>query len=540
MLLLMVMMMKMMMMMMKRIEMGMEVMKMVKELMTMTMTTLVIKGVIGLRDILTDLLSWAITVMFVATPRMVMGSIRFFLHGGVRTVWNLIKLAWTLYLNIRGGITWVIMLLRLLGFAALLTPAWCRLVPFYFSNKRIIRNVQYGENKRNFLDVYLPSTVDYPIAATAEGTEREKVPVIIFVSGGAWCIGYKGWAALMGKKFMSHPAGVCFISADYRNFPQGTVSDMIEDIDTCVDYVFQHCDEYGGDRNRIYLAGQSAGAHLSALVCLRAAIREHTTAAMASPISSALDLANYQTTTTTKTTTSAPPSPTKVANQSPSTSCVSWQASSLKGFIGISGPYNIRGAARQFIERGLNQNILKHIFEDNLEAFSPTIIVKNYPARIISRLLPPKWYLFHGTADHTLPHSSSVEFADALRKQDIETKIFLYHGKSHTDPIIEDAMLGKDDKLIHDVMKIVLNSDSLVYNYRFSGDRINSESQSAKTSINDIKVSTTTPTTTTTTTRLPSAPANQSFSTSRSRHFKKDADLAHPLIISLARFVNPF
>ena len=43
-------------------------------------------------------------------------------------------------------------------------------------------------------------------------------PVIIFVSGGAWIIGYKCWGALMGKMFSEH--GVIFVTPDYRNFPQ--------------------------------------------------------------------------------------------------------------------------------------------------------------------------------------------------------------------------------------------------------------------------------------------------------------------------------
>lgn len=48
--------------------------------------------------------------------------------------------------------------------------------------------------------------------------EIQNKPVIVFLSGGAWIIGYKCWGALMGKMFAEH--GVIFVTPDYRNFPQ--------------------------------------------------------------------------------------------------------------------------------------------------------------------------------------------------------------------------------------------------------------------------------------------------------------------------------
>ncbi|EOY04313.1 Prenylcysteine methylesterase [Theobroma cacao] len=61
---------------------------------------------------------------------------------------------------------------------------------------------------------------------------------------------------------------------DYRNFPQGTISDMVKDVSQGISFVCNIIGEYGGDPNRIYLMGQSAGAHVSACVLLEQAIRE--------------------------------------------------------------------------------------------------------------------------------------------------------------------------------------------------------------------------------------------------------------------------
>ncbi|XP_039043600.1 probable isoprenylcysteine alpha-carbonyl methylesterase ICMEL2 [Hibiscus syriacus] len=49
-----------------------------------------------------------------------------------------------------------------------------------------------------------------------------------FVTGGAWIIGYKAWGSLLGLQLAERDIIVACI--DYRNFPQGTISDMVKDV----------------------------------------------------------------------------------------------------------------------------------------------------------------------------------------------------------------------------------------------------------------------------------------------------------------------
>ena len=42
--------------------------------------------------------------------------------------------------------------------------------------------------------------------------------MVVFLSGGAWLIGYKAWAYLQGKVLQNN--GVMCIMPDYRNYPQ--------------------------------------------------------------------------------------------------------------------------------------------------------------------------------------------------------------------------------------------------------------------------------------------------------------------------------
>lgn len=111
----------------------------------------------------------------------------------------------------RGTKTWVIMLLRLLSFTVLLTPGWYQLVMYWLFDKNIRRNVAYssdGASQRHLLDLYLPlpssccccnSTAFTHNNNTASTSTGNTAPVIIFVSGGAWMIGYKMWSALIAR-----------------------------------------------------------------------------------------------------------------------------------------------------------------------------------------------------------------------------------------------------------------------------------------------------------------------------------------------------
>lgn len=93
-----------------------------------------------------------------------------------------------------------------------------------------------------------------------------KYPVVVFLSGGAWIIGYRAWGAFMGM--LMAQLGVVFVSPDYRNFPQGTINDMVIDATNAIQWTQDNIHKYGGDKNNMYVISQSAGAHIGALMML--------------------------------------------------------------------------------------------------------------------------------------------------------------------------------------------------------------------------------------------------------------------------------
>lgn len=176
---------------------------------------------------------------------------------------------------IHGTRTWVVMAARLLMFTVLLAPGWYKLLRYWFLSPLIIRNLRYGKGakNRNLLDVYLP--VPQQKHSKAKGMEdntnynnsfsrKNGAPVVIFVSGGAWTIGYKMWSALVARGLAR--LGILTIVPDYRNFPQGDIEDMMEDVRLSVEWTVCNAHRFGGDSNKIVLSGQSAGAHIT--LCL--------------------------------------------------------------------------------------------------------------------------------------------------------------------------------------------------------------------------------------------------------------------------------
>jgi prenylcysteine alpha-carboxyl methylesterase len=224
------------------------------------------------------------------------------------------------------------------------------------------------------------------------------------MTGGAWIIGYRAWGTLVGRFLQT--LGIIMIAPDYRNYPQGTVTEMLEDVDAAMQWVFTNISVYGGDPNNIVLVGQSAGAQLSVVSILHQAIYGR-------------------------------PYP-------PKSNTMMWSGR-LKAFVGVSGPYDLAMQAEYMDVRGLSKDVFSRIMEHRLGYFSPSTMLKQLEASQKSSFLPamPRtMHFLHGDCDKTVPVSISVAFSQALAELGVPVQLTLFSGKSHTDPILEDPMTG--------------------------------------------------------------------------------------------------
>jgi acetyl esterase/lipase len=118
-----------------------------------------------------------------------------------------------------------------------------------------IGNLRYGEHALNRLDVY------------RRRSRPTGGPVLVYLHGGGY---YSGNKRREGKPLLHRLAGqgwVC-ISADYRLRPSAGWPDHLVDAKKVIAWAREHAAEYGGDPNQIFMAGSSAGGHLSAICAL--------------------------------------------------------------------------------------------------------------------------------------------------------------------------------------------------------------------------------------------------------------------------------
>ncbi|MEU8889811.1 alpha/beta hydrolase [Streptomyces sp. NPDC048442] len=95
------------------------------------------------------------------------------------------------------------------------------------------------------------------------------LPVTVFCHGGGFVIGNLDSHDALCRT-TARQTGSLVISVDYRLSPEHPFPAALEDGFAAYAWARKHVDEWGGDPERIALAGDSAGASISAAVCLMA------------------------------------------------------------------------------------------------------------------------------------------------------------------------------------------------------------------------------------------------------------------------------
>ncbi|HEX5043026.1 MAG TPA: alpha/beta hydrolase [Candidatus Polarisedimenticolaceae bacterium] len=114
------------------------------------------------------------------------------------------------------------------------------------------RNLAYGTHPRQRLDLVVPETKGFP--------------TVVFVHGGSLSTGDKADEDY-GKVCRAFPAaGIACASVNYRLAADAGWPAQAEDVATALTWVRAHVAARGGDPDRLFLLGHSAGAMLVALV----------------------------------------------------------------------------------------------------------------------------------------------------------------------------------------------------------------------------------------------------------------------------------
>ncbi|KAL3908414.1 MAG: hypothetical protein SGARI_003075 [Bacillariaceae sp.] len=254
------------------------------------------------------------------------------------------------------------------------------------------------------------------------------------VDGGAWIIGYKMWGTLLARTLV--PFGIMVVIPDYRNFPQTNIEGMIQDADRAVEWTLRNIQKHGGDPNKVVICGQSAGAHIGANLLLQKAQKKQVD--------------------------------DNSSNKSEETSTMptAWHATDTKGFIAVSGPYDLVSMEPILHEKGLDKSIVGILFDNNLEKYSPTRTIQLLnptTKQQVQQHFPPTCTI-HGQVDKTVPFQISLELFRAMKELNLQQPVEfkLYPSWSHTDPILEAPFAGNHlfHRDVYDLVQLWTKDDN--------------------------------------------------------------------------------
>jgi len=118
-------------------------------------------------------------------------------------------------------------------------------------------NIHYYENSANHQDEY----------------QNEKCVLDVYYpkNGGNFStvVWFHGGGLTAGSKFIPEALkdkGICIVSVEYRFSPKVKCPAYIEDAAAAVAWVFKHIQTYGGDPDKIFVSGHSAGGYLTLMI----------------------------------------------------------------------------------------------------------------------------------------------------------------------------------------------------------------------------------------------------------------------------------
>lgn len=240
-------------------------------------------------------------------------------------------------------------------------------VPAAFGPYSRIPDVAYGDQPRQTLDVYVP---DVPVMSPPA--------VIIFIHGGGWDSGDKDWYRFVGSGLAEK--GFVAVLPNYRLTPDVGFPVFVEDAARAIAWTLRNAGNYGGDPQRVFIMGHSAGAHIAMLLALDA---RYLAAAGVS-------------------------------------------TDGIRGAVGLSGPY----------EFAIDSDLLRAVFGSAGDPRATQPIE-------FARADAPPLLLIHGTDDRICLDRNSIALAGRVRKAGGQADLRLYPGVSHGETVGGFSRLGR-------------------------------------------------------------------------------------------------
>ena len=110
-------------------------------------------------------------------------------------------------------------------------------------------DLRYGNAPRQRLDIFPCGQPD--------------APTLAYVHGGYWQMNDKDPYAFLGETLL--PAGFNLALIEYTLAPEARMDQIVAEVRAAMSWLIEHAAEHGGDPARVFVAGHSAGGHLTAV-----------------------------------------------------------------------------------------------------------------------------------------------------------------------------------------------------------------------------------------------------------------------------------
>ena len=241
-------------------------------------------------------------------------------------------------------------------------------------------DLEYGSLPRQKLDVYAPL-----------GEVRD-LPVVVFFYGGSWHSGRRQDYRFVAQALTSK--GFVAVIPDYRLYPEATFPAFVEDGAAAFAWVHNNISRFGGNPDRLFVMGHSAGAYIAAMLSLDA----------------------------------------QYLGQ------VGLTPGDIRGFIGLSGPYDFLPLKRQWL----------------IKIFGGADgIPETQPVNFVTAAAPPA-LLLHGATDKVVLASNTRHLAQRWREAGRPVVEIIYpHYKHLTILLYLASFLQEGEPVLRDVANFI-------------------------------------------------------------------------------------
>ena len=113
--------------------------------------------------------------------------------------------------------------------------------------------LSYGVGPSSALDLYRPAD-----------TSTDRLPVHVFVHGGAWQSQSAAESAFVAPSTLAAPG--IFVALDFDLVPDARLPSIVEQVQGAIAWLARNVAAHGGDPDQIMVSGHSSGGHLAAML----------------------------------------------------------------------------------------------------------------------------------------------------------------------------------------------------------------------------------------------------------------------------------